>query len=357
MISSIEKVVVLLPVYKPDEELIALCRTLSGIRAVIIDSGSGREYEDILNRASEYGEVLRLEKKGDRGESLKRGLSYILEKSSYDDVQIIVTGSLGVSGEDLLRVAEKTAECGGLVHGVRKGDVSGGSKLGRGLTDLVFRIGAGKGISDTLSGVRGFTRALAEEYVSLSGNRFEFEMIMLFDAVEEKTVITEVETAEGKKDDGFRFHPLLDMIRVYWTVFMESRTLKYIFSSGVAFIIDLTIFGLLSMFFGWLFSEWIPVLKEWAYLPATVSSWIVSSLTNFFMNRNFVFRSNVPLKIALPEYYGLAAVVFGMKTLLLTLMIKVLRIPDMISKIVAEILFFISNYFIQKKFIFKKKAK
>jgi len=63
------------------------------------------------------------------------------------------------------------------------------------------------------------------------------------------------------------------------------------------------------------------------------------------------------VNIALPEYYGLAAVVFGMKTLLLTLMIKVLRIPDMISKIVAEILFFISNYFIQKKFIFKKKAK
>ena len=93
-------------------------------------------------------------------------------------------------------------------------------------------------------------------------------------------------------------------------------------------------------------------------LVAAPGAWIVSSLSNFFINRNFVFRSNAPLRAALPEYYGLAAVVFLLKTyVLLELMVRVLGIPLGIAKLVAEVVFFISNYFIQKKFIFKKKEK
>ena len=89
---------------------------------------------------------------------------------------------------------------------------------------------------------------------------------------------------------------------------------------------------------------------------AAPAAWIVSSLTNFFLNRNFVFRSNAPLAAALPEYYGLAAVVFVLKTyVILELLTRVLHIPLWIAKLAAEVVFFISNYFIQKKFIFKKK--
>ena len=91
-------------------------------------------------------------------------------------------------------------------------------------------------------------------------------------------------------------------------------------------------------------------------LIAAPGAWVVSSLTNFFMNRNFVFRSSAPLKTALPEYYGLAGLVFFLKTyVLLELMVRVIGLPKEIAKLVAEVVFFVSNYFIQKKLIFRKK--
>jgi len=175
----------------------------------------------------------------------------------------------------ILRVAEKTAEKGGLVLGVRKGGSSAGrvsavTKICRGLTDLVFRIGAGKGVSDTLTGLRGFSREMAAEYAALSGDRFEYEMNMLFTAAEEKTVVTELEAKEdGSAPVAFRFHPIVDTVRVYWAIFMESRTLKFLFSSGVAFIIDYVILNLLANSLSF----------HGAMEISAVAAWIISSTT------------------------------------------------------------------------------
>jgi len=131
-----------------------------------------------------------------------------------------------------------------------------------------------------------------------------------------------------------------------YSLFLESQPLKYIFSSGVAFLIDYTIFLTLDSFLNIGFAK---------LEICTFTAWIVSSLINFFVNRVFVFRSNAPVGPAFIEYYSLAAVVFFMKTLLLELFTRVLHIPEEISKLIAEVVFFTSNYFIQKFFIFKKK--
>lgn len=126
---------------------------------------------------------------------------------------------------------------------------------------------------------------------------------------------------------------------------MQSQSLKYLFSSCVAFAIDYVLLLFLDA-----------VLPVASLEIGAVIAWICSSLTNFFMNRNFVFRSSAPLRVAFAEYYGLAAVVFVLKTyVLLELLTKFLHIPLFIAKPVAEVVFFILNYIIQKLFIFKKK--
>lgn len=343
------KTVVLLPVYRPGEELLQLCRDVSEFRMVIVDSGSGKEYGDLFRQVSEWGEVLLMEKNRGRGAALKQGLRHILVNDAYGDASCIVTADLSCSAEDIIRAAKETEEKGSLVLGVRKNGASALTKIGRKLTDLVFRIGSGKGVSDSLTGLRGFTREMAEAYVELPGDRFEFEMNMLLSAAEDKTDVSEIEAkGEGTAKSGFRFHPIVDMIRVYWAIFMESHTLKFLFSSGVAFIIDYVILNLLANSLSF----------HGAMEISAVAAWIISSLTNFFLNRNFVFRSNAPLRAAIPEYYGLAAIVFLLKTfVLLELLVRVIGIPLAIAKLVAEVVFFVSNYFIQKKFIFKKKDK
>ena len=68
--------------------------------------------------------------------------------------------------------------------------------------------------------------------------------------------------------------------------------LKYLFSSCLAFGIDYILH---------LFLDHVIPLGAAMEIGAFFA-WSVSSLTNFFVNRNFVFHSSAPLKIALPEY-------------------------------------------------------
>ena len=127
---------------------------------------------------------------------------------------------------------------------------------------------------------------------------------------------------------------------------MEEK-FKYLLSSGVAFIIDYILLMFLDS-----------VLPAASLEIGAFLAWIVSSLTNFFLNRNFVFMSQAPLKKALPEYYGLAGIVFVLKTyVVLEFLIRLIGIPLKYSKLIAEVIFFVSNFIIQKLYIFTKNKK
>jgi len=126
-----------------------------------------------------------------------------------------------------------------------------------------------------------------------------------------------------------------------------KEKLKYLFSSGAAFVIDYILLLLLDR-----------ILPVASMEIGAFFAWTVSSLTNFFLNRNFVFESNAPLRKALPEYYGLAGAVFVLKTyVVLEILTRLIGIPLEFAKPIAEVVFFVSNYIIQKTMIFRKKEK
>ncbi len=121
-----------------------------------------------------------------------------------------------------------------------------------------------------------------------------------------------------------------------------KEKIKYLLSSGIAFIIDYALILLLNA-----------ILPVASMEIGALGAWCVSSLTNFFLNHNVVFHSKVPIKKALAEYYGLAGIVFILKTyVVLELLTRIFGIPLKYAKLLAEVLFFISNYLIQKFFIF-----
>ncbi len=131
----------------------------------------------------------------------------------------------------------------------------------------------------------------------------------------------------------------------YFSVFCNSQPLKYLFSSVVAFVID---FSLLLFFDS--------ILPFASMEIGALLAWCVSSCTNFFLNRNFVFTADTPIKIALLEYYGLATTAFVLKTyVFIEIFTRLLHLPLGIAKPIAEVAFYLINYFIQKKWIFKKK--
>ncbi len=123
--------------------------------------------------------------------------------------------------------------------------------------------------------------------------------------------------------------------------------LKYLFSSCVAFGIDYILHLLLDAV--------IPLGASMEI--GALFAWCCSSITNFFINRNIVFHSSAPLRIALPEYYSLAAVVFLLKSyVILEILTRLIGLPLFIAKPIAEVVLFAGNYIIQKKIIFKKQA-
>lgn len=353
---SIANTAILIPAYQPSDSLVSVVSSLheSGFSVICVDDGSGVNYDSVFEEASRYAEVLRYPVNCGKGSALKHGMHHILSSPAYTDKKYIVTADADGQHqpEDILKIASSQNESPDtLTLGSRtlSGHIPFRSKFGNSLTRIVFAAASGKKLNDTQTGLRGFSRGNAALFAETPGNRYEYEMNMLFTAVEEKIPMREIpiETVYENNNSSSHFRPVRDSIRIYLTIFLASKSLKYLFSSGLAFIIDYALVLLLDAVIPH------PLSME----IAMVSAWICSSLTNFFLNRNFVFRSDAPLIRALPEYYTLAGVVFLCKAGLLELLTRILHIPLGIAKLGAEILFFVSNYFIQKRFIFGRKRK
>lgn len=123
---------------------------------------------------------------------------------------------------------------------------------------------------------------------------------------------------------------------------------KYLISSGVAFLINWVLFMVLDL----LISDRLP----WEL--ATIPAWAISSFANFTLNRLWVFHSSVSIWKALAEYYSLAVVVYLIKTfVIMEFCNRVLHIDPSLAMPIAEVVLFVCNYFIQKKWIFKNKKK
>ncbi|MBE6598785.1 MAG: hypothetical protein E7638_05035 [Ruminococcaceae bacterium] len=336
-----ENAVILIPANKMTEGLFELCSALADFPVLCVDAGG-----DGLSPLPSNVTVISPDSVKGRGGALAAGLRYIGEGDTYAHCGYVVTAEEGSRAEDIVRLAREARETGGVVLGSRStAGVSAVRRFGRKFTDLVFRIAAGKAVSDPMTGLCAMPKETAVQLAELPGERFEFEINRLFAVLEDGAAICEIPV--GASSGGFRFHPVADTVRLYWSIFLGSRSLKYLFSSGLAFIIDYVLLVAIAR---------LLAFDGAVELVAAPAAWIVSSLTNFFLNRNFVFRSNTPLLVALPEYYGLAGIVFLLKTyVLLELMVRVIGMPLEIAKLVAEVVFFVSNYFIQKKFIFKKK--
>lgn len=117
------------------------------------------------------------------------------------------------------------------------------------------------------------------------------------------------------------------------------KIIKYTFSSGTSFTLDLLLFTV----FNYLFNS---------IIIATILARILSSLYNYFMNSRFVFKSYTKRSIC--KYYLLVIIQMFVSSGCVTIISNAFSSTnDTIIKFFVDILIFIANYFIQKKVIFK----
>lgn len=360
-----KKTVVLIPALNPNTELIDYVKNLidsdSSIEVIVINDGSREEYIDIFKKIDKNKRCVVLTHAVNlgKGRALKNGFNYFLNNYSKNEVNGIITadsdGQHAIN--DILKIAEElnNAKRETLVLGTRNFNlehVPFKSRNGNKITTAVFKLLYGKKINDTQTGLRGLTYDFVKECITLDGERFEYEINMLIEAVKTKIYIIEptIETIYFDNNSETHFRPVMDSFKIYSVMF--KKFFRFAFSSLGSAILDITLFTLFFYLFDFICGDSISLLL------ATICARIISSLFNYILNKNLVFKADKG-KCTLIKYYVLCVIQTFLSWVLVNggyLLIDKFIHPSVIKLVVDSLLFLIS-FQIQQKWVFGLKEK
>jgi glycosyltransferase involved in cell wall biosynthesis len=330
--------IALIPSYEPDEKLEGIVKELveEKFKVVVVNDGSSKDYEKYFDSIRKICHVIEYDVNQGKGHALKTGFEYI--KETYKDYIVITMDSDGQhTVKDAKRLCEYTEQHPKeLVIGkrIRSGKTPLRSKIGNGITKVVYYLTTGVNVYDTQTGLRCFTKELMDFSLGVKGERFEYEMNVLLEAPLEGITITEmeIETIYYNNNSGSHFKAFRDSFRIY------KEILKFSLSSIISFIIDYIIYT-------------IVLLLTASINVSNIVARIISATCNYTINKKFVFNSNRKVSSTLLEYALLAIFILIVNTLLLNILC-IIGINAFIAKVLVEILLFTISWLIQKKKIF-----
>lgn len=331
---------VLIPAYEPRETFLRLIqdiREYCHMEVIIIDDGSGKDYEPIFKRAKALGStVLYHPNNLGKGAALKTGFRYLINVG--EEQGVICADCDGQHRvEDICKVAEETCKDDKtVVLGARQftGKVPFRSKFGNYVTRKVFSLREGYEIYDTQTGLRGYPAAMLPWLCKVEGDRFEYEMNVLLKLKSSGYFVKEImiDTIYEKGNESSHFRPLIDSFQIYMPL------VKFTTSSLLAALLD---FGLLLFFQGLLHQ----------LLFSVVLSRSMSSIFNYSCNKYFVFQGKQSHIKSTSKYFMLVVVIMVLNYILLNAIVYT-GIPLAFAKIITEIALFLFSYITQRKLVF-----
>jgi len=337
-------VAVVIPACEPGEHLIYLVGSLAnfGYAAVIIvDDGSSSACKHIFDRLRGAPKVHVLQHGVNlgKGRALKTGLNYIFTEMTNVSGVVTADADGQHTPEDIARVADALCERERSILGARSfdHDVPARSRFGNTVTRYLCWFLLGRQIKDTQSGLRAFPRKLIPELLTLQGERYEYEMNVLAHLCRSNCAPAEVpiSTVYIDSNRSSHFDPILDSMRIYFVL------LRFFASSLIAAGIDFVGFSI-----GFLLTHNLLV----SFLIGRLSS-----LVNFWLNRRFVFRSNVSVAASLVRYYVLVIVIGCLSYGCIVLAIDHLHSNVYVTKVIVETLLSLISFSVQQTFIFRRK--
>lgn len=349
---------IIIPAYQPDEKLIATITELveNGFHdIVVVDDGSTESCKDVFATVEQIAECTLLRHSVNRGKgaALKTGMAYCLENRPDSDAVVTVDADGQHLVKDIEAVSENTLKHKKVVLGVRNfsdSNIPARSVMGNKITSAVFRIFFGMKIRDTQTGLRAFPKEYLQDVLEATGERYEYEtnVLLIMNRLSipyEQLDITTVYIEENKSS---HFRAVRDSMRIY------ALILKYIFSSGIATVIDELLFYLLKR---WAFLEFLPIPLTFT---ATICARIVSSLVNFGINAKQVFKEDAT-GTALIRYYILAVVQLTASATLVFAVEHICHISSpllsTVAKAVIDTILFFFSFRIQHKWVFNNKSR
>ena len=242
---------VLIPAYQPDEKLSALCFALKekNYAVVVVDDGSGERYSQIFQTVRPCAKVILYTPNRSKGAALKAGLEYVQHVAAPGDVVVTADADGQHRPEDIEKtVRAAQAEPSALTLGSRAftGKVPLKSRVGNGITRMVFSAIARRRVRDTQTGLRAFSCAMIPFMLGVHGERYEYKMNVLLACARRNIPIREVEieTVYIDGNASSHFHPVRDAWRIYREIFAFAA------SSFAGFLTDYGLFSLLSALLG-----------------------------------------------------------------------------------------------------------
>lgn len=339
--------VVVIPAYEPDRRLIDLIREIraaADVPIVVVNDGSGPVYDSLFHEAAALGcHVVAYGPNRGKGHALKRGFAFIQEWLPGEGV-VTADADGQHTVEDILMIGDRLAgRDKTIVLGTRSfaGPVPVRSRIGNRLTRVIFSRSTGTAIGDTQTGLRAYPPDLLDWLSGLPGQRFEYELIVLLEAVEKGYAIEEVpiDTIYLAANRSSHFRPIADSARVYLPL------LKFSLSSLSAFVLD---FILLLTF----------QAVSQNLLLSVVAARVISSVFNYLANRQLVFARGRETSIwkSAAGYFSLVLTLMGANYGLMFLLYEMAGFPLVISKVTTEALLFAVSYQTQHRVIFSRGA-
>ena len=338
--------IALIPSYEPDTALLKVVNELleNSFTVVVVNDGSNSSFDEIFNQLPKEVHYLSYETNQGKGHALKHGFSYI--KDHFDAESIVVT--LDSDGQhrvcDAIKICDVCQEVGGVVLGSRyfgKGTPRK-SRFGNFMARLSFLISTRHKLYDTQTGLRAFDYSLLERLIGIKGERYEYEMNVLLDAVRHNIPLKEerIETIYINDNAGTHYSAFKDTMRIM------KEVIKFSISSLIGFLVDYAAFTLLTL---------IPCSWEHWTLACNVIARVISASVNFTINYRLVFRSKEKLWVAIIKYAMLAVFILGCNTALLWLLVEKASMNKYLAKVLVEITMFITSWLVQRLFVFRKK--
>ncbi len=210
--------IILIPAYEPDDKLLSLLRIINNqYDTVVVDDGS--KDKTIFENAKEFAHVISYEENMGKGFALKMGFEYIKEKySNYIVVTMDADGQHDF--DDAIKLCDYVKEnVDTFVIGRRHWDKSTplSNRLGNKITRHVFKRKTGLNIYDTQSGLRAFSYKLIDYMLSVSGQRYEYEMNVLLNLKKNNIDVKEIDikTIYIDNNSSSHFSAIKDSYRIY----------------------------------------------------------------------------------------------------------------------------------------------
>lgn len=350
------RIPILIPAYRPDNSLIRLVRELESMdfcNIVIVDDGSGSEYQRIFDQAqNNYGcRILHHAQNLGKGHAIKTGFNDILirQKGITGCVTTDCNGSF--KGVDIRRMADSLLE--------HPSDLSLGKRVLEGSPDydkkcrvgytvlrLSFKYLVGIGVDDSQCFLRGIPVSYMKKLMNVTGEGYEYDTKMLTSCKEFQVKVRQVdlETVYTKRRNVYKYRTIKDNVPIYLTF------ASYIFTSVVATIVDLMLFQILKGLF-----NNIHVLENTAmYIPiSTGLARTVSAFVNYRLNFRLVFQKKSNSLRTLRRWILLVIVQAAMSATAVTLIHTMIGGSEILIKIPVDFCLFFFSYYVARDVVYK----